>query len=59
MMKARINARIPLAHDMEALKVAIQEEWDWFTPTDFEKIIRSMPNRMKECIKNRGGATHY
>lgn len=59
MMNARINIRIPHLHDMKVSELAIQEGCDKFPPADFEKIIKSLPNRIKVCIKNRGGATYY
>lgn len=49
-MKASINDRISHVKDTKALKSAIYEEWDKFTPADFEKMIWSMSNWIKECI---------
>ncbi|KAH8145963.1 uncharacterized protein LAJ45_10105 [Morchella importuna] len=58
-MKARINRRIPTITTGPALRQALQEEWDRFIPEDFRRLIESMPKRVKECLRNRGGSTHY
>lgn len=58
-MKARINKRQPPVSTKAHLTKALQEEWDLFTPADFDGLIASMMKRVKECIKNRGGSTHY
>lgn len=58
-MKARINARNPPIRTKKDLRKALQEEWDKFTAEDFDKLIRCMQKRVNECIKNRGGSTHY
>lgn len=58
-MKARINKREPPIGTKEDLREALVEEWDRFTPADFNRLIECMKKRVKECIKNRGGSTHY
>lgn len=41
------------------LRAAIQEEWQRI-PQDFIKtLIESIPNRLQEVIRNRGGNTRY
>jgi hypothetical protein len=38
--------------------LAIKEEWDGVDPQILENLIESMPERVAECIKNRGGHTN-
>lgn len=58
-MKARINKRQPPVSTKAGLSAPLQEEWEFFTPANFNGLIASMMKRVKECIKNRGGSTHY
>jgi transposase len=44
---------------IEELKVAIIKAWNEITPSTRKKLIDSMPNRIFELIKNKGGSTKY
>lgn len=41
------------------MRTAIQEEWDRITLEEINKLIDSMPARIKECHENKGCATRY
>jgi hypothetical protein len=41
----------------EAIKQAVAEEWDALTIDDYEQMILSMPERIRECLPNEGGHT--
>lgn len=58
-IKNRINQRDPPIRSKLDLQKALQEEWDRLTPADFDHLIISMQKRVAECIKARGGSTHY
>jgi hypothetical protein len=37
----------------------IQEGWDEIPHADIGNLISNMSRRVAECIRNRGGSTHY
>ena len=37
----------------------VQEEWEKIPDETLSNLVKSMPNRIKEVIKNKGGSTHY
>lgn len=41
------------------LRKALKEEWATISPQFCEKLVKSMPSRLREVIKNRGGPTRY
>ncbi|KAL1497932.1 hypothetical protein ABEB36_008812 [Hypothenemus hampei] len=43
----------------EQLKTVLMEEWAKITPEYCEKLVQSMPNRLKEVIRNKGFPTKY
>jgi transposase len=58
-MKLRISKRREYIKSRKDIVRILKEEWDKLTPEDYKKCITSWPKRMKEVIKNKGGATHY
>ena len=58
-LKLRISKRREYIHNREEMVQVLREEWDKITPDDYRKCITSWTKRMKEVIKNKGGATHY
>jgi hypothetical protein len=55
LLKRRINSRRPRPTTAEAIKQAVIEEWDGLTVDDYEQMILSMPERIRECLANEGG----
>ena len=41
------------------LRTAVVEEWEVIPQYEVANLIRSMPQRLEEVIKERGGNTHY
>ena len=56
-MKAELD-NIPISSKV-MIKEHIQQIWAGLPKCFYDQIIQSMPNRMAEVIKNRGGAIHY
>lgn len=42
-----------------ALRHELQVAWDTIPQEDIDHLIESMPRRVRECVTNRGGSTHY
>lgn len=58
-MKLRISRRRYLITNIKQMEVVLQEEWDALTPADWRNCVLSFTRRLKECIRNKGGYTHY
>jgi transposase len=58
-MKQRIRQRETFPSRKEALKQAIQEEWDKITFEEINSLIDSMPKRIMECHQREGLPTSY
>jgi transposase len=43
----------------EELIAWVQEEWDEITAVQIRRLISSMPERVRQVIRNRGGFTRY
>src|SRR5216117_2395091 len=43
----------------ETMKEIVQELWDKFADNRWDSLIASMPERMQEVIKAKGGSTHF
>lgn len=41
------------------LVMAMREEWSKISPVYWKKAVESMPNRLKDVIKQKGLATKY
>jgi uncharacterized protein (DUF2267 family) len=59
MMKKRVNAVCPHAKSPQAMEVVLESVWREITPETINKLIDSMPKRVKDVIKARGGPTKY
>ncbi|XP_047037261.1 uncharacterized protein LOC124642702, partial [Helicoverpa zea] len=46
-LKRRVRARQPVAQTMQESKTAIEEEWEMIPQNFIERLINSMPNRMR------------
>ena len=58
-LKRAINNRHQIPKDAEELRQIIKEEWGKISKDAWRKIIRSMPRRMAECIRAKGGHTRW
>lgn len=58
-LKRRVMRRGKDITSKEGLWDAIQDEWEKTDPLFCQNLIESMPQRLKEVIKARGGSTHY
>lgn len=58
LLKQRLKSRGVIL-DVEALKQALQEEWDRLTQDEIQRIIVSMPKRMMEAYEKKGLATKF
>jgi transposase len=53
----RVRRRQPRPETLNDLKVALEEEWAQITQDHLATLIQSMPNRLREVIRARGGNT--
>jgi hypothetical protein len=51
--------RQPRPETLNGLRVALQEEWAQILQDYITTLIQSMPNRLRDIIKARGGNTRY
>ena len=58
-MKARIAQIDKFPTTLDELKQVVQDLWDEMDPCWLIKHIESMPKKLEEVIKRRGGATVY
>lgn len=58
-LKRRVRARQPVAQTIQELKTAIEEEWEMIPQNFIERLINSMPNRMRAVVDAHGGNTRY
>jgi len=56
--KRRVEARMPLAN-IEALETVVVDCWTEIPEETLRGLIQSMPERIREVIKNKGGATSF
>ena len=59
MMGRRLNALQPPANSVDVLQRRILEFWNNIPQASIDSLISSMPSRVAECARNRGGPTHY
>lgn len=55
----RVYANCRQFNSVQELKSAIKDAWDSITLNELQKLVHSMPNRIFETIKNKGGNTKY
>lgn len=58
-LKRHVRARNPAPDSIEALRIAVHEEWNRIPQETIRDLLRSMPRRMQAVIRVRGGNTHY
>lgn len=58
-LKRRVRARQPAAETMQELRTAIEQEWEMIPQNFIERLINSMPNRMRAVVDAHGGNTRY
>ena len=59
MIKQRIKACPRFPSTVTELKKAVQEEWDRLEPSDWNKYIDSMPERIAQLKRRKGMQTEY
>ncbi len=58
-LKEKINNRPSIPKDETELVAALKEEWLLIPSDNLRRLAESMPKRIKELIKNKGGHIHY
>jgi hypothetical protein len=58
-LSRRVRRRQPRPETLNDLRVALEEEWAQITQDYLATLIQSMPNRLREVIRARGGNTRY
>lgn len=59
LLQRRVSGRQNPPQTVQALTVALREEWNAVNQDSIRRLIRSMPRRCRECIQSRGGHTSY
>jgi hypothetical protein len=59
MMEKRVNAVCPHTKNQQAMELILKGVWREFTLGTINKLIDSMPKRVKDVIKARGGPIKY
>ena len=59
LLRANIKKRNPRPMRKEDLKQSLKEEWAKIDMRKVNKLIDSMPQRLRAVIKVEGGTTHY
>ena len=61
-MKRKVQqhrSRVGKFKNVEEHKACLQKVWDEMNPEDWNKLIASMPKRIKMVIKSKGGSSGY
>lgn len=58
-MKSCVNKREPPVSTKDTLKHVLVDEWERFTPDDFNRLFEFKQKQVRECNKDRGGSMHY
>jgi transposase len=58
-LSRRVRRRQPRPETLNDLRVALEVEWAQITQDYLATVIQSMPNRLREVIRARGGNTRY
>ncbi|KAG1178486.1 hypothetical protein G6F70_000958 [Rhizopus microsporus] len=59
MLRKRVSALCPHAKSPQVMEVVLESAWMEFTPETINKLIDSIPKKVKDVIKARGGPTKY
>lgn len=54
-----VRTRDPLPKNREELWLALKEEWESIDQEVIAKLYSSMPKRVRDLLKAKGGATDY
>lgn len=55
----KVRNHVPAPQSLQELRRILENEWNAITQDEIKRLIRSMPDRMNEVIRARGGHTHY
>lgn len=55
----KVRNHVPAPQSLQELQRVLQNAWDAITQDEIKRLIQSMPDRMNEVIRARGGHTHY
>jgi transposase len=55
----RVRRRQPRPETLNGLRVPLQEEWAQIPQDYIANLIQSMPNRLRDVIRARGGNARY
>ena len=58
-MKHQITPKHKDITSQKEMKKVALEMWNNFTDTQWDGLIASMPERIKEVLEAKGGHTHY
>jgi transposase len=59
MLSRRVRSRQPPPDSIRTLVDALVQEWADIPQESLRRLILSMPQRCSDCIRARGGHTHY
>lgn len=59
MLKRRLRARVQRPTTLRELEMALREEWERIPQEYIVRVIQSMPRRLNEIVRARGGVTRY
>jgi DDE superfamily endonuclease len=59
LLKRVIHERNPPVKTVDDLEVALQEEWGRLRAEQWRPLVESMPERVAELIRYRGGPTRF
>ena len=55
----KVHEHKPHPKNLKELRDLVQEEWLKIPASDLEKLVDSMPRRVRSVIKNKGNPTKY
>jgi ATP:corrinoid adenosyltransferase len=58
-LKDRISARRHKIRIIQEIEVALQQEWAKLREETLDKLMESMPRRIKQMLQNKGGSIKY
>ena len=58
-MKDAISRRRHRIRSIEEMENALRQEWDKIRKETLEALVESMPKRIAQMLKNKGGSTKY
>jgi transposase len=58
-LKDRISARRHKIRNIEEIKIALQQEWAKLEEEILNELMKSMPKKINEILKNKGGSAKY